>query len=483
MLVTLSYAAPADAVDHDSTALGFLLYKHPAKLQSFDVTVGKAHVFYPEAGPDRTTAALMLELDPVELARSARFTGDTFALAHYVNDRPYASSSMMAVAIGKVFRTAMTGRSDAFPHLAEAPLPLTVTLAAVPARGGIELVRDLFEPLGWTVDARPIPLDADRPEWGASRFVELGLEGTVRLADALHHLYVLLPVLDDAKHYWVSDDEVGKLVRAGEGWLAGHPQRDLIMRRYLRHEKRIVADAAARLATPDADGTVVDGADADGNRGDGTGGGDGADPAPPARLVDRRAEAVVQALHDCRARRVVDLGCGEGALLTRLLADPAFVEIVGTDVSSRSLSIAERRLDLRRASDRVRDRIRLLQSSVTYQDDRIAGMDAAVLMEVIEHIDLDRLPAAEQSVWGAARPAAVIVTTPNAEYNTRFPKLEAGRMRHADHRFEFTRGEFRAWAEAVAGRYGYSVEFRPVGEVDAELGAPTQLALFTRETT
>ncbi len=467
MLVTLSYAAPVGASDHDSTALGFLLFKHPAKLQSFDVTVGKAHVFYPESTPERTTAALMLELDPVDLARSKRFTGDSFALAHYVNDRPYASSSMMAVAIGTVFRTAMTGRSDTFPALAEGKLPLAITVAALPARGGAQLVRDLFEPLGWTVDATAIPLDPERPDWGDSRFVDLQLHGEVRLAAALRHLYVLLPVLDDAKHYWVGDDEVGKLVRAGEGWLTEHPQQDLITRRYLRHDKRIVADAAARLASPDADGTIED---------DET----GSEPIAP-RLVDRRAEAVMQALHDVRAHRVVDLGCGEGALLTRLLADTGFTEIIGTDVSSRSLTIAERRLDLRRAPDRVRDRIRLLQSSITYQDDRVAGMDAAILMEVIEHIDLERLPAAERAVWGSARPGAVIVTTPNADYNSLFPTLPAGHVRHADHRFEFTREEFQSWATRVADTYGYSVEFRTVGDVNEQLGSPTQLALFIQE--
>ena len=460
MLITLGYSAPAGA-DHDSTALGYLLFKHPARLQSFDVSVGQAHVFYPEATPDRTTAGLLLELDPVALARSKRFTGDTFALSHYVNDRPYASSSMMAVAIGKVFRTAMTGRSDSFPELAASGLPLEVVVAAVPARGGDDLVRALFEPLGWRVDARPVPLDPERPDWGASRYVDLTLTGTVRLADALSHLYVLLPVLDDAKHYWVGDDEIGKLVRAGEGWLPDHPERDLITRRYLRHQKGIVADATAQLGGVEHEEAFAESA--------------------PRRLADVRAETVLSVLREIRAHRVADLGCGEGALLAPLLADTSFTEIVGTDVSSRSLTIAERRLGLRDAPDRVRDRVRLIQSSVTYQDDRIAGMDAAVLMEVIEHIDLERLPAAENAVWGAARPAAVIVTTPNADHNPLYSSLSAGHMRHDDHRFEFTRAEFRDWAERVALTYGYGVQFRSVGQDDPVAGPATQLALFTRE--
>lgn len=470
MLVTISYAAAAapGLPDHDSTALGYLVFKHPAKLQTFDVTVGSAHVFYPEATPERTTVALMLEVDPIELARSKRFTGDAFALAHYVNDRPYASSSMMAVALGKVFSTAMTGRSDSFPQLAAQALPLTITVAALPARGGAGLVERLFAPLGWAVHAHPIALDPERPDWGDSRFVDLRLEGTVRLADALRHLYVLLPVLDDAKHYWVGDDEVGKLLRAGEGWLATHPERDLITARYLRHERRMIADAAERLGGDDADGSV----DADAAPG-------GAALAP--RLVDRRADAVMQAIRELGARRVADLGCGEGALLARLLDDGTITSIIGTDVSARSLAVAERRLGLRRAPDRVRERIRLIQSSVTYQDDRIAGVDAAVLMEVIEHIDPDRLPAVERAVWGLARPAAVVVTTPNADYNALYPSLPAGEFRHPDHRFEFTRDEFRAWAERVASDHGYRVEVRPVGDVDAAHGSPTQLALFRRE--
>ena len=467
MLITLSLALPDGG---DSTALGYLLHKHPAKLQSFDITVGKAHVFYPEATAARTTAALMLELDPVELARSKRFTGDSFALGHYVNDRPYASSSMMAVAIGKVFRTAMTGRSDSHPELADNPLDLTITVSALPAKGGADLARRLFAPLGWAGEYNEVALDDDRPEWGASRYLNVTLSGRQRLADALHHLYVMLPVLDDAKHYWVSDDEVGKLVRAGEGWLPQHPERELITKRYLVHQRSIVADAAARLAELDG-GEVVSIRKAEGL----------ATQPANAPLYTQRADAVVQALKDVNARRVVDLGCGEGALLQRLVDDSSFTEVVGTDVSTRSLEAAAKRLKLREAPDRVRERVRLLQSSVTYQDDRIAGLDAAVLMEVIEHVDPERLPSVEKSVWGLARPRAVIVTTPNADYNPLYPSLPAGRFRHPDHRFEWTRAEFASWAERVSAEHGYRVEFRPIGPVDASAGSPTQLALFTRE--
>jgi 3' terminal RNA ribose 2'-O-methyltransferase Hen1 len=458
VLLTISYAGPV------STDLGFLLHKHPAKLQTFDLSVGKAHVFYPQATDERCTAALLLEIDPISLVRNKRFGGsDSFSLGHYVNDRPYASSSMLAVAIGQVFRTAMTGRSDARPELADAPLPLEIELTSVPSRGIEGLASRLFEPLGWSVTETPIPLDPAFPAWGDSHYSNVRLVGEKRLGEALRQIYVLLPVLDDSKHYWVSDDEIGKLLRAGEGWLPEHPDRELITRRYLAHQRSMVADATARLVEVGDDVPVEEPV---------------ADTSAP--LYQMRAEAVSAALKDVAAHRVADLGCGEGALLRRLMADSSFTEIVGADVSARSLRAADEALHLRELSDRQRDRVRLIQSSVTYHDPRIRGLDAVVLMEVIEHIEPERHPAVESSVFGDARPAAVIVTTPNADYNVLYPSLPAGRFRHPDHRFEWTRAEFTAWADGVAERNGYTVEYRPVGEVDADAGSPTQLALFRR---
>lgn len=462
MLATISYSGPS------ASDLGYLLYKHPAKLQTFDVSVGQAHIFYPEASDQRCTAALLLEVDPIGLVRNKRFGGsDAFSLGHYVNDRPYASSSMLAVALGQLFSTAMTGRCDERPELAASPIPLVFELTAVPSRGIDRLATRLFEPLGWNVDETPIPLDTTFPDWGDSHYTNLRLTNTIRLSEALRQLYVLLPVLDDSKHYWVSDDEVGKLLRAGEGWLADHPDRELITRRYLAHQRSMVADATARLV--ELDDVVVDG-----------GVDEGPSPEPTTPLFALRAEAVLTALRDVHARRVADVGCGEGALLKRMFVDPSFTEILGTDVSNRSLAAAEEKLHFRDLSDLQRARIRLLQSSVTYQDDRLNSLDAIVLMEVIEHIDPDRLPSVESSVFGHARPGAAVVTTPNSEYNVRYPSLGAGRFRHPDHRFEWTRAEFTAWADGVCERNGYTVEFRTVGEVDRHLGSPTQLALFRR---
>jgi len=495
VLLTLSAAGP-DAAD-----LGYLLHKHPGRVQAFDQSFGVAHVFYPEATDERCTVALLLEVDPVGLVRQKGRSAPrdvAFSLAQYVNDRPYAASSMLAVALGKVFRTAMAGRCELRPELPARRWDLSVHVPAVPCRGGVEAAVRLFAPLGWQVDARPVPLDPTVPAWGDSRYVDLHLTGTQRVADALSHLYVLLPTLDASKHYWVGSDEVTKLVRAGESWLAAHPERREIARRYLAHRTSLATSAIERLAeVDDARPETVDDAVAEPEDAtvdavtagvpDAAEPADAADPADPAEptpppLARQRLDAVVAQIREAGARSVVDLGCGEGALLSELLRDPAYERLLGVDVSARALTTAARRLHLDTLPERQRRRIELAHSSVTYRDARVAGFDVAVLMEVVEHVDPPRLAALERAVLGAAAPAMLVVTTPNAEHNVRYPTLEAGTMRHHDHRFEWTRAEFAAWAQAAAARHGYAVALLPVGVDDPEVGPPTQMAVFRRGT-
>ncbi|WP_428951712.1 3' terminal RNA ribose 2'-O-methyltransferase Hen1 [Streptomyces sp. cg35] len=465
--------------DRPATDLGFLLHKHPESAQAFSTSYGTAHVLYPEASAERCTAALLLEVDPVALVRRGKGKGrggaPDAALAQYVNDRPYAASSLLAVALSSVFSSALRGVCKARPERAEEALPLRIEVPALPARGGPDLVRKLFEPLGWTVEAESVPLDERFPEWGASRYVRLVLEGELRLAQALRHLYVLLPVLDDAKHYWVSADEVDKLLRAGEGWLADHPEQQLITSRYLARRWALTRQARERLELvrlADADDTDVEEIDnAVDERSD--------TEERPVPLAVRRREAILDALRASGAARVLDLGCGQGQLVQELLKDVRFTEIVGVDVSVRALTVAARRLKLDRMGGRQAARVQLFQGSLAYTDKRLGGYDAAVLSEVVEHLDPPRLPALEYAVFGSARPRTVLVTTPNVEYNVRWETLPAGHVRHGDHRFEWTRAEFCDWAERVAGRHGYQVRYVPVGPDDPEVGPPTQMAVFT----
>lgn len=403
--VFLTISLSGDAAN-PATDLGYLLHKHPDKAQRFSTSYGTAHVFYPEAGDARCTAALLLETDPAALVRRGKGKGrggaPDAALAQYVNDRPYAASSLLAVALSGVFSSAMRGVCAARPERAAAPLPLRIEVPALPARGGAPLVRALFEPLGWRVDAEPVPLDTEFPQWGDSRYVRLVLASeTLTLAEALRHLYVLLPVLDDAKHYWVSADEVDKLLRAGEGWLPGHPEQQLITSRYLSRRwslTRQAREALELVRLAEADDSEVE--EIDNAVGEET----EAEEKPTPLAVRRRA-AIVGALRAAGAARVLDLGCGQGQLVQELLKDIRFTEIVGVDVSVRALTIAARRLKLDRMGERQVSRVQLTQGSLAYTDKRLKGYDAAVLSEVIEHLDLPRLPALEYAVFGHARPA------------------------------------------------------------------------------
>jgi 3' terminal RNA ribose 2'-O-methyltransferase Hen1 len=465
MLLTITTThAPA-------TDLGYLLGKNPARLQTFEISQAhSAHVFYPEATAARCTAALLIDVDPVALVRGPRWAGE-FALGQYTNDRPYVASSMLTSALARVFRSALNGQCKERPALAEAAIPLEATLAVVPARGGEVFLRRLFEPLGYAVEATRHPLDPRFPAWGDSRYFTLTLRATTRLADLLTHLYVLVPVLDDDKHYWVGEGEVEKLLERGEGWLASHPLREQITQRYLKRQTSLVRAALNRLADEDdPDPEVTEEVRA----------GEEEALEAPVRLQDVRLDTVVDALVATGARSVIDLGCGEGGLLRRLLKVKQFERIAGADVSPVTLEHAARRLKLDEMPERKRARIELFQASLTYRDARFAGFDAACAVEVIEHIDPSRLGAFERVVFEFARPETVLITTPNAEYNARFENLPAGRFRHRDHRFEWTRAEFEAWAGAVAARHGYAVTFAPVGPVDEALGAPTQMGVFRR---
>ncbi|MBF6181999.1 3' terminal RNA ribose 2'-O-methyltransferase Hen1 [Nocardia otitidiscaviarum] len=495
MLLTITCTRPEGAA-WTADDLGYLLHKNPAKVQAFEQSYGMAHVLYPEATAQRCTAALLLEVDPVRLVRGKQRGTTEFSLAQYVNDRPYAASSLLSVAIAKVFGSALHGRCAQRPELPDLMLPLRIDLPAVPCKGGPEAVERVFAPLGWTVVATPLPLDPAFPEWGESHYLRLELTGAFRLAVALAHLYVLLPVLDGSKHYWLDTTEIDKLLRFGAGWLADHPEREWITRRYLSRRHTLVRAALARLAEVDdlepedldaIEENLDDATDSESAAAEPRTATTGASPVaaataprPPSLAVTRRA-AVIRALREVGAQRVLDLGCGEGALLRELVADRAFTEIVGVDVAVRSLHIAKRRMA--RLPEWQARRVSLRQGALTYTDASLRGYDAAVLMEVIEHVDASRLRALEHAVFGSAAPGAVLVTTPNGEYNSLYEGLPAGKFRHADHRFEWSRSEFAAWAHGVAETYGYAVRFVPIGPEDDTLGPPTQMAVFTRPAT
>lgn len=448
----------------EASALGYLLHKHPDKLQRFALSFGQALVFYPIAQEDHCAAVLMLELDPIALSRGQE-RGQEQALKPYVNDRPYVASSFLSVAISRVLGTALGGRCQQRPELVGRAWPFEVSLPVLSVSGGAALLEGLFEPLGYEVEATPLGLDPQFPQWGEGKLWALKLRGVKTLEQLLTHLYVLIPVMDDEKHYYIGQDEVEKLLRHGQGWLEAHPMKAIITRRYLERRRSLVEAAMQALEAPSEEQEQAHDAQEE-------------QLERPLTLHQQRLDQVLDWLKESGARRVVDLGCGEGKLLGRLLSEGQFEEIVGVDVSARTLQIAAKRLKLERMPALKRARLTLKQGSLVYTDQSLVGYDAAALVEVIEHVEPERLGALEEAIFGVARPKLVIVTTPNQEYNARFEALPAGKMRHKDHRFEWTRQEFQAWVDRVCARYGYRAEVTPLGQEDEALGAPSQAARF-----
>lgn len=456
-----------------ATDLGFLLEKHPDKIQEFELSCGRATVFYSEATPERCTAVLLLDVDSVGLVRSGAARQGDPGLDQYVNDRPYVASSFMSVALGTAFKSALAGKSRNRPELAATPILLEARLPVVPCRGGDQFLNELFGPLGYTVEAMRLPLDPQFPGWGSSPYYSLTLRATVRLQDLLRHLYVLIPVLDYRKHYWVDEAEVDKLLRHASEWLVSHPLQETIARRYLKNRRSLARMALERLvleeveeAESTAEGEAVPAAERE------------VEIERRVSLQEKRLESVTGQLSLRGVKTVIDLGCGSGQLLSRLLKMTSIERVVGLDVSVRSLEQAADRLHLDSMSPRQRARIELLHGSLVYRDDRLQGFDAATVIEVIEHLDPPRLAALERVLFQAARPNCVIVTTPNREYNVNFTGLPPGTLRHGDHRFEWTRAEFHAWCESQAARFGYAVEYFPIGDEHPLTGPPTQMAVF-----
>lgn len=464
MLLTITTTQPP------ATDLGYLLHKHPGRFQSYDLSFGKAHVFYPEADDDRCTACLLLDVDPVAIVRGKGSAEGL--LSQYVNDRPYVASSFLSVAIAQVYGSALQGRCKDRPELAMTPVSLSARLDVLPVRGGETFLKAVFEPLGYAVQCERYPLDERFPDWGESPYFSVSITKETTLSTLLTHLYVLVPVFDSQKHYFVGDDEMEKLLAKGDGWLGQHPEKEAIARRYLKFKPSLFRQALNRLVIEE-EPLDADGDDRPVETGE--------DPLEkPLSLNEQRHGAVLAAIRASGAKRVLDLGCGEGKLLRELLKDKQFEEIVGMDVSIRSLETARDRLKLDRLSEREASRIKLLHGSLMYRDRRLEGFDAAAVIEVVEHLDPPRLAAFERALFEFARPGTVVLTTPNREYNVTWENVGPERLRHPDHRFEWTRQEFQNWAEGLAARFAYSVRFLPVGPTHETLGAPTQMGVFER---
>ncbi len=242
MLITLTCNAP------NAHEIGYLLGKNPTSVYERAFSAGTVWVFYPEVTDERVTVALLTDIDPVGLVRGPSALTQ---LDQYVNDRPYVASSLVSVALNTAFSSALAGKSRERPERLDERMRWEVALPAVACDAGEELMTRLFAPLGYTLTTTRMPLDPRFPAWGQSHIYALRLEGEQTVRALLSHLYVLLPVLDNSKHYFVGADETDKLLAHGAGWLQAHPERELIARRYLRYKQTLVQSALTRLLESD----------------------------------------------------------------------------------------------------------------------------------------------------------------------------------------------------------------------------------------
>lgn len=457
MLLTINYKGS------HTQDLGYLLHKNPSRPQVFTLNCGKAYVFYTEVSDASTTAALVLDIDPIDLARGKVGSTDG-GLFDYVNDRPYVCSSFMSTAISKVFGTAMSGRSKEKQELADTPLNLTAKIHMLSANNQ-NMISEIFEPLGYTIEVETFQNDDKFAQWGQSKYVNLTLSGTVLLRDLLNHLYTLIPVFDTQKHYYISDEEIEKLLSHGEGWLKGHPKCEYIISRYLNRRKSLINKALNRLiGEPETDETELT---------------ERHEKEKKPNLNQMRLKTVVNEVLASGAKSVIDMGCGEGNLTRLLIMEKQLTKIAACDVSFTALERAKDKLKLDRLHETLQDKLNLFQSSLTYRDKRFEGFDCACVVEVIEHLDISRLAAFTRILFEFSRPKTVILTTPNIEYNVNYEHMKENVLRHTDHRFEWTRDQFTEWANDVCEKYDYKFEIKEIGDNDSEYGVPTQMGVFT----
>jgi 3' terminal RNA ribose 2'-O-methyltransferase Hen1 len=454
-----------------ATDLGFLLYKHPDRVFRSDASRNSkmsAVGFYPEAADERCEFCLIVEVDPVERVRGASWGA---GIAQYVEPLPFLASSYMSQALSLCLRSAMNGivtsknasEEKRLQAAAVEKWPLEITVS--PLRTSPALISRMFEPLGWDVSLHSVPLDIPGMTSEEARrctdLHTLTIRGEATLQDALTHLYVLLPALDPARHYFYGEDEVQKLLDKSQNWLEQHPARELIVGRYLSKSRELRETALQQIAG-DEDETAED----------------ETATSEPGTAHDERHLKIIEIIRNAGDVSVVDLGCGEGKLLSRLAKLPGKLQITGVEPAMRDLEKAQRNLS-RNPGKQVDPRIKLKHGSILYADEQLKGFDIAILSEVIEHIDPDRLDHAERCVFGFMQPRKVVVTTPNASFNAMFD-LEEGQFRHRDHRFEWTESEARTWSDRICRDYGYSCELGGAGGYDPECGHLSHFIVFEK---
>ncbi|MBW4084382.1 3' terminal RNA ribose 2'-O-methyltransferase Hen1 [Paenibacillus sp. S150] len=463
--------------------LSRLLAKNPDNLYDRMEKEARVRIAFTASSEQEAEAVIYVTPDPVELVKGASSAHND--ITQYINDREFVVSSLFCTYIRSALGTALNGKTkEAYLPWVNRKLALELTFGPVASNLPDHALEDLFIPLGYEVvlERGDAAYAFELKSRSSVRYIKL--KGIQTLQTALRQLFVLIPALDDYKHYYISDDEVDKIRRYGDGWLENHPQRALILKRTLRfagaikhYEDQMAGDGqqAENGASGEAPG-IAEPFAAPAEASAGT----GAAEAPKARLNDLRYAAIADTVERLAARRsIVDFGSGGGKLSARLSSVPGVQEIKAVEPSAA-------------AQLRAMDRFAKLEGrpgaivpepvtgSLFYYDEALRGKDVMILCEVIEHIDERRLNRVMETIFHEYAPGTLIITTPNKEYNALY-QMEHEKLRHRDHRFEWDREAFGAWCSCWTSAYNYSVRLSGIGEFAQEYGYPTQMAIFTKE--
>lgn len=492
------------ATGEGAKMLSFLLSKNPQNLYDRSEKGYRVRLTYTVFTDTEVEAVLIVTPDPVELVKNSP---DVYDITQYINDREFVTSSLFCSYARSALGTALNGRpKEEYSEWVNHAFNLTISFGPVASDLPDAVINDLFEYLGYevTIERGQADYRFQLKERSSARFISISGLSTVQAA--LKQLFVLIPVLDNYKHYYLSEQEIDKLQRYGEGWLDRHPLRELIIKRSLRFQDLI--DQAAliygdkRWEQP-AEGYNVwkpavgreeiaktaeikgieeleeleelDGID-EAERLDGE---SARESAPFVSLNEQRYQAIVKIVENIPAKQtLVDFGAGEGKLSVRLGFIPGVKEILAVEPTERAQLRAIERFDKAARREAFVKPIPVW-GSLFYYDERLRCKDVMILCEVIEHIDEYRLPGTMECLFKEYQPKTLIVTTPNAEYNAFYQMPE--KMRHKDHRFEWTRQEFSEWCNGWANLYPYEVQIEGIGDQTEEYGQPTQTAIFTRQ--
>ncbi|TDL78499.1 3' terminal RNA ribose 2'-O-methyltransferase Hen1 [Peribacillus frigoritolerans] len=433
-------------------AISYLLSKNPNNLYERNHKGHLVRLFYSKFEETELEVTIFVTPDPIDLVKN---NSNSYDITHYINDREFAVSSLFCSFIRSALGTALNGQpKEEYSEWVNYRFSFQFEFGPVVSSLSDKQLKDLFEPIGYEVAiSRPdIEYSFEMKDKSSAR--SICLKGMKTLQNGLRQLFVLIPVIDNYKHYYIDDKEIEKLERYGEGWLEDHPKRDYIYRQSLRFKE--IFSIVENKKTEEKKEEKIE----------------------KVRLNDLRYEKIIDFVNQMKPRSIVDFGSGEGKLSVRLGFADGVKEIMAVEPSqSATLKAIER-------FDKVKNKEKFvvpetIWGSLFYYDERLKGKDVMILCEVIEHIDEFRLPKVLDTILHDYQPNALIITTPNREYNEIYDMED--HFRHNDHRFEWTRAEFRHWCEERNHRKIYDLQFEGIGEEHDRHGFPTQMCVFVRK--